>query len=482
MDFVRETLLINGKRVETEKITQIYNPARLDQIVGEITMGSELHVNDAVEAASQAWQKWAEVPAHERAQYLQLTAEYIEKNCDELARLLVMEHGKVLQDAKVDLLSSANVLKYYATIVDELKDQVVENSQGKMILTRQPVGVVSVIVPWNYPIILAFLMLAPALLAGNSVVLKPSTYCPLTLTKILKEMSAILPDGVLNIVLGSGTTVGGAMVTHPKVRKVSFTGSTEVGRSILKGISDTVKNVSMELGGNDAAIILKDAVVNDQLINEFIKGVFTSSGQICYGIKRIYVHKDHYNHFVEQFTKAADNILVGFGLDPDITMGPINNKSQYETVKNLIEATKKSGANVKSVGRLADNVTLESGYFILPTIVTGVKHSDDIVQQEQFGPVIPIVPFDNEEEAIQMANDSEFGLGNSIWTSDVDRGFKLGRKLQSGSVFVNIHRIGASAANMPFGGFKQSGIGRGHGVEGLLENTELQAIINRTDM
>ncbi|PLS18576.1 aldehyde dehydrogenase [Bacillus sp. M6-12] len=482
MDIVQERLTINGKQIGSNKNVLIYNPANIAQVVGEISVGSEIHVHEAVESASKAWQQWAEIPASERALYLTRTAQYIEKNCEALARLLVMEHGKVLRDAKHDLLGAANVLRYYSSLVHELDDRVIETSQGKMILARQPIGVVSIIVPWNYPIILAFLMLAPALLAGNTVVLKPSMSCPLTLTKILNEVSGYLPEGVLNIVAGSGASVGDAMVTHPMIRKVSFTGSTEVGRSILKGAADTIKNVSMELGGNDAAIILRDAVVNEHLIDEFIKGVFTASGQICYGIKRIYVCKEHYDSFVEKFTQAANKIVVGFGLDPETTMGPLNNKSQFDTVKNLIDNSKASGATVQTVGRIADNVSFEDGYYILPTIITNVSHEAEIVKEEQFGPVIPIIPFETEEDAIRMANDSEFGLGNSIWTADVDRGFKLGRKLQSGSVFVNIHRVGASAANMPFGGFKQSGIGRGHGVEGLYENTELQAIIHRTDM
>jgi len=325
-------------------------------------------------------------------------------------------------------------------------------------------------------------MLGPALMAGNTVVIKPSTYSPLALTKILKGAAKLLPVGVLNIVLGSGATVGEAMVSHPKVRKLTFTGSTEVGTGIIRSSANTIKNVSMELGGNDAAIILKDADINDRLINELVKGVFIGCGQICYGVKRIYVQHEKYNEFVERFVQAASSYKVGPGLDPQSTMGPVNNESQYKMVQQLISEAEENGATVTTVGEFVEGLNPADGYFILPTIVTNVKQDDPIVQSEQFGPVIPILPFDSEEEAISMANDTEFGLGNSVWTNDVERGFKIARKLQSGSVFVNIHRVGASAVNMPFGGFKQSGIGRGHGVEALYEQMELQALIHRTDL
>lgn len=478
-----ETMYIDGAEISTQEMKSIFNPANIHERVGEISMGTAADVDKAVLAAEKAWNQWKQVSVYDRAKYLSKAADYIAEHVQTLSELLVRENGKVFADAKGDVLGGAGVLRYYSSIADEVvKDTVVENHQGKMILTRQPMGVVSIIVPWNSPIVLAFLMLSPALLAGNCVVIKPSTYCPLTVTKILKELAKMLPPGVLNVVPGPGSTVGDAMVTHPRVRKVSFTGSTEVGANIMRNAASTIKNVSMELGGNDAAVILGDVEVNDKLINEIATGVFTTSGQICYGIKRVYVQREKYREFVDRFVEAASKIRVGFGLDPRATMGPINNRDQYDAVVELIEQTKKSGATVQTVGQLVEGTSPNDGYFVLPTIVTDVEQSHPIVQQEQFGPVIPILPFDTVEEAIEKANDSEFGLGNSVWTNDVEYGFQVARKLQSGSVFVNIHRLGASAVNMPFGGFKQSGIGRGHGIEGLHEYMELQALIHRTDM
>ncbi|MDC3411905.1 aldehyde dehydrogenase family protein [Terrihalobacillus insolitus] len=480
---IKETLYINGTAVTSTNTKKVYNPARSKESVGEIALGSEEDVNYAVEAADLAWEQWRKTSAADRAKVLEQVANYIHENSNELAQMLVLEHGKTVQESLGDLLGAANVLRYYSTLVDEVdKEEVVENKQGKMVLTHQSMGVVSIIVPWNYPIILGYLMLAPALLAGNTVVIKPATYCPLTLTKILKHMASLLPKGVLNIISGSGSTVGEAMIKHPTVRKVSFTGSTEVGVSVIKNSASTIKNLSLELGGNDAAIVLKDKDIDDHLIEEMLKGVFTACGQICYNIKRIYVQKGNYQTFVDRFIAAANLIKVGNGLNPNTTMGPLNNKPQFDSVTTLLNEIKETDAMVNIVGEFIEETAFDDGYYVMPTVVTNVKQEDPIVQKEQFGPIIPIIPFDTEEEAIQMANDTEFGLGNSVWTNDVEHGFEVARKLQSGSVFVNIHRAGASGPNMPFGGFKQSGIGRGHGVEALKEQMELQAVIQRTDM
>lgn len=478
-----ETLWINGKRVETDNIAIISNPSNITEQVGEIMVGSEEHVNIAVGAAEVAWKQWAKVSPEERATLMEKAANYIEENVDELAHLLVLEHGKVFNECKFEVMAGANILRYYASLKHHLtEDKVIENYQGKMVLTRQPIGVVSVIVPWNGPIVLGFLMIAPSLLAGNAVVVKPPMYCPLTLVKILSNIAKIFPEGVINVVTGSGSKVGNSMVKHPRVRKVAFTGSTEVGRDIMRNAADTVKNVSMELGGNDAAIVLEDATLDKKLIDEMVQGVFTMCGQICYGIKRIYVPRDKYTEFIEKFTNRADKIIVGPGLHPESIMGPINNKDQYEKIKKLIDGINDDQVEIRTVGKMAQGVSLTDGYYVLPTIVVNVRNSAQIVQDEQFGPVIPIIPYDSLDEAIEFANNTEFGLGNSIWTSDEEKAFKIAKQLQSGSVFINIHRMGASAVNMPFGGFKQSGIGRGHGVEGLLEHTELQAIIKRSDM
>lgn len=481
--FYHETLFINHKEIPSYQTTKIYNPASKTECVGEISLGTIEHVHQAVEAADEAWKGWAKTTPYERGEIVGKLADIMVSHFDSFAELLVRENGRISAEIKGDILGGANVLRYYSSLAEEVaKEEIIENHQGKIVLTRQSMGVTSIIVPWNSPVYLTCLMLGPALMAGNTVVIKPSTYCPLALTKILKEMAKLLPRGVLNIVLGSGSTVGEAMVNHPKVRKISFTGSTEVGAGIIRSSANTIKNVSMELGGNDAAIILEDAEINENLINELIQGVFIGSGQICYGVKRIYIQRERYQEFLQRFIEAANNIKVGPGLDSRSTIGHVNNEIQYNSIKQLILQAEEKGAKVTVVGEFVEGTSVSDGYYILPTIITNVNQDNPIVQNEQFGPVIPILPFDTVGEAIEMANDTEFGLGNSVWTNDVDKGFQIGRELQSGSVFVNIHRVGASAVNMPFGGFKQSGIGRGHGIEALYEQMELQALIHRKDM
>lgn len=482
-DFWREPMIIGGKTVITEDMTQICNPARVIEQIGEVPVGTEKHVSDAVEAAARAWPAWIRASVTERAGYLESTARYIEDHLAFLARMLVLENGKLLSEAVAEMEGSIGVLRYYAGLQKELSTDVIRaDGRGTMVLTRQAAGVVSVIVPWNAPVQLGFLMIAPGLLAGNCIVAKPSTYAPLTLTHILLHLAQQLPKGVLNVVQGSGSTVGSALITHPKVRKISFTGSTEVGRTIGRQAARTLKNISMELGGNDAAIVLRDADINNRLFQELVKGVFGSAGQICYAVKRIYVHQEIYDTFLDGFIAACAEIRVGSGLNPTASMCPLNNKNQFRQVTELIEQTESAGAVVRAVGAWADDTNPLAGYFMLPRVVHGIDQQHPLVQDEQFGPVIPVLPFETEEEAVALANDTEFGLGNSIWTRDVEHGFELAKRLQSGSVFLNVHRVGASAADMPFGGFKQSGIGRGHSVEGLHEHTELQAIIHRIDM
>jgi aldehyde dehydrogenase len=481
--FYSESLFINHKEIPSNLTMKIYNPASKNDCVGEISLGSIEHVNQAVDTADEAWKGWAKTTPYKRGEIVGKLADFLESHYDSFAELLVRENGRISAEIKGDILGGANVLRYYSSLSEEvIKEEIIENHQGKMVLTRQPMGVTSIIVPWNSPVYLTCLMLGPALMAGNTVVIKPSSYCPLALTKILKGMSKLLPCGVLNIVLGSGLTVGEAMVNHPKVRKISFTGSTEVGAGIIRSSANTIKNVSMELGGNDAAIILEDADINEKLINEVIQGVFIGSGQICYGVKRIYVQNEKYQEFLQRFIEAANKIKVGPGLDLRSTMGPVNNETQYNSIKQLISQAEEQGATVTVAGEFVEGTNVSDGYFILPTIITNVNQDDPIVQNEQFGPVIPILPFDTVEEAIELVNDTEFGLGNSVWTNNIEKGFQIGRELQSGSVFVNIHRVGASAVNMPFGGFKQSGIGRGHGIDALYEQMELQALIHRIDM
>jgi aldehyde dehydrogenase len=304
----------------------------------------------------------------------------------------------------------------------------------------------------------------------------------LTVGGVLAELAAALPPGVLNVVAGSGPEVGAVLTGHDRVRKVMFTGSTATGRHIMRAASSNLKSLSLELGGNDPAIVLAGADLGSGVVEELVRGTFTAAGQVCYAPKRLYVHRSLVDAFVEQFCAQVDAIVVGDGLTPGVTMGPVNNEQQFRGVRALTDSAEHSGGHVRLLGRLHEEADESAGWFLRPAVVTGLDHTAPLVSEEQFGPVVPILPFDTEDEAVALANDSEYGLAASVWSEDTEHAFAVAGRIDAGTVFVNIHRVGAADVSMPFGGFKQSGIGRGHGVVALEECSELQVLADRTDM
>jgi aldehyde dehydrogenase len=342
-------------------------------------------------------------------------------------------------------------------------------------------GVTGVIVPWNSPVYLAFLGIAPALLGGNTVVVKPSEFAPLALSRVLEVLAEHLPPGVLSVVPG-GAEAGAAIAGHAQVRKVFFTGSTATGRAVMREAAGNLKNLSLELGGNDPAIVLESARVTDRLLDELVQSVFTASGQICFNVKRIYVHESRYADFLDRYTQAVDQLVVGDGLDPRSTTGPVNNRPQFDRIRGLMERTRATGATVTTLGTKLDPAGWADGLFLLPAVVTDVDPGAEIVSCEQFGPVVPVLPFTDDDQVVGWANDTEFGLAASVWSDDRAHALQVARRLESGSVFLNVHRIGASDVSMPFGGFKGSGIGRGHGISALEACTELQTIADYVDV
>ena len=476
-------LLINGQDVDGVARVEITNPAAPSQVVGRQAIADTEQVDHAVKSAAAAFPDWAKTPIDERARLLEAASDRIRGRLAELSSLLNREHGKTLAEAEAEaeVEGAAGILKWHAGQTQALNPQVVNDERGRVVQRRVPLGVVAVIVPWNYPVLLSQLMLAPALLAGNTVVLKLPDHSPLTLCVVLREIASLLPDGVLNVVAGDGQSVGERLTTHPAVRKVTFTGSTPTGKAIMRAASSTLKSVSLELGGNDAALILPDATIDHQLVEELILGTLTSAGQVCYAPKRIYVHSSKADEFCDAFVRGASRVVVGDGAQPDVTMGPLNNAVQLEVVQSLLANAEQNGATVTLLGRISENRD-EAGLFFQPRLVSGLPNTAAIVQEEQFGPLIPVVTYETEEQAIAFANDTEFGLAASVWSDDVDHAFQVAARLEAGTVFVNVHRVGASSVAMPFGGFKQSGIGRGHGVEGIVEYTELQILAQREDM
>lgn len=456
------------------------NPADLDETVGYCAYERSVDADAAVQLAEAAFPAWAALGAVGRAVLLRQAAVRLrEANPENLARLLTREHGKPLWESRLDVDGAASVLEYYAGLAQKYElPTTIDTAVGVATVVRRPLGVTAVIVPWNYPVYLASLMLVPALLAGNTVVVKPSELAPLTVTKVLECLAEVLPPGVVCVVQGRGSEVGARLAEHPAVRGLFFTGSTQTGKAIARNGAGNLKRLGLELGGNDPAILLDGISLDNATLAELVRGVFTSSGQVCYSIKRIYVPVALRRQFIDRFLEACDELLVGNGLDPAVDMGPVSNQAQFEAVTELTDAARRSGAHVTSVGRKADPSGWDRGLFLLPTVVTDVDPQHPLVVREQFGPVVPIVAYDDIEQALSMANGTEHGLAASVWSADPDEALAVAPRIDAGSVFVNGHRVGCSALSVPFGGTKQSGVGRRHGFEALDESSELQAVIN----
>ncbi|MGJ9386085.1 aldehyde dehydrogenase family protein [Salipaludibacillus sp. CF4.18] len=452
-------LLINNQEVPTQNYFEVRDPGKVNELIGEVALGTSEDVDTAVKAAHNAFLSWKNVDVRERVRLVLAAAGVLEDSMSELKYLLVKEHGGVLWEAETDFYLGNGVLNYYASIAkDYMESEQIEDETSWISVEKVSKGVVGAIVPWNMPVILTMMKLAPALVTGNTIVIKPSPTAPIALSILLQKMAEVLPDGVINVIHGNAE-VGSALTQHPLVKKVAFTGGTETGRAVATNAAKSFKALTLELGGNDPAIILDDAQI-ETIIPKLLKGVYTRSGQICFGVKRIYVQENMIEKFYNTFCEFVDEYKVGHGLDERASFGPLNNKKQFEYVKNLIEKTKQSGATVRELGQKLDPDGWDNGYYILPHVVKNISHSSPIVSSEQFGPIIPIIPYKTVNEAVAMANDSEYGLGSSVWSSDFEKALAVAKQIESGSTFINSHSFDSLSLGMPFGGIKDSGIGR----------------------
>jgi acyl-CoA reductase-like NAD-dependent aldehyde dehydrogenase len=478
---IKLDMLINNRDVASSDTIEVRDPGRLTELVGTVAVGTARHVDDAVKAAHAAFLSWKKVPVRERVACLMAAADALEKTAPALATLLVREQGMLLRDTQRDVNNGIKSLREMADLAEEfLQAEVYEDGEAIVRVEKAPRGVVAAIVPWNAPMGLTMGKVGPALATGNTLVIKPSAFAPLAVSQALKTLSALFPPGVINVVHGEAE-VGSALTHHRLVRAVSFTGGTKTGKAVMAAAAESVKNISLELGGNDPAIILDDADPA-LVVPELIKGIFPRSGQVCYAIKRVYVPKKMAATFFDTLSDAVDQYKVGYGLDPNATFAPMNNRSQYNIVRGLIERSRQAGAIVRELGSKLEPENWDNGFYVLPTVVMGLAPTAELVVSEQFGPVIPLVIYDSEEQVIELANDSEYGLASSIWTSDHERGLRLSSQLEAGVTFVNSHaRTVLGERHMPFGGVKQSGIGRVRTAVGLAEYIEYHAIsLNKT--
>lgn len=474
-------VLIGRQLVETEMV-EVRNPARRDEIVGYVARAGERELEQCIEMAAEAFPAWSRLGTAERGDYIARAIPAWNATLMDRAVLLTREQGKVLWESIADCRGPAGIAEYFLKAApDVLAPEVTRDERGTIQKKHVPFGVTAVIAPWNTPVYLAFQHVIPALISGNTVIVKPPENAPLALWWSLEILAQHLPSGVLNIVPGSGSRIGAALAAHPVVRKVLFTGSYEVGSSVLAASAQQIKSVGLELGGNDPAIILDDFEMTDRDLQEIALGVFTLTGQICFNIKRIYVPERLFVEFVRRFCDVVDQITVGDGLREESVIGPVNNEKELLRLQRLLGDVKDSGATVRQLGSLVEPAEASNGYFMLPHVVTDVDPEHPLVTEEQFGPIIPVLPYTSLDAVIDDVNSSEFGLCGSIWSADVDRAFEVGSAISAGTVFVNVHRIGASDMTMPFGGTKQSGLGRTHGAEVLLECTEPQMVVHRLD-
>jgi acyl-CoA reductase-like NAD-dependent aldehyde dehydrogenase len=475
IDTITTQLYINGhaRQASDGGTYPLHNPARPSELVGHVAAGTESDVDDAVRAAHSAFPAWSALSYAERAAQLNRVADLLVGNEAEVearSRLFTREHGKIRRETLLEITRLGDRFRQTAGYAERLaKDETIPGPPFDAIVTRQPRGVAVLVVPWNWPLAILGAKLPQALMAGNTVVVKPSENAALAPTITLHMIAAALPPGVVNIVTGDSARIGDRLTGHPLTRFVNFTGSVAIGRHVMKVAAENLTPVTLELGGNDPGIVLEDAVLDEAAFTRLYMGAFMSTGQICMALKRLYVHRSRYDEVVAGITAVANKQVVGDGLLHETTMGPLNNPKQLDVVRTMIAEARAAGADVQEFGQVPDTELYQAGYFQRPTFVFNADPQLRVVREEQFGPVLPIMAFDTEAEVIAAANDSEFGLCSSVWTADRDRAVAIARQLEAGFTYLNAHGPAAQDGRSPFGGFKHSGIGRNMGYEGVTQ-------------
>lgn len=463
---------INGEWVESksgETFANV-NPANTDEVLGLFQKSNQDDVNRAIEAAAEAFKSWRLVPAPKRGEILYRVARRLEAQKEEISRDMTREMGKVIAETRGDTQEAIDMTYYMAGEGRRLYGMTTPSElKNKFNMTiRQPLGVCSFITPWNFPIAIPSWKMMPALICGNTIVIKPATDTPLSVVHLMRACHEEgVPAGVINMVTGSGGAVGYPMTQHKEVRVVSFTGSTEVGRTIATACAPAFKHTCLEMGGKNVEIVMDDAKL-DLAIDGAIWGAFGTTGQRCTATSRLIVHKDRYDEVVEMMVKRAQQIKVGNGLDESMQMGPSINEEQMNTVLSYIDIAKKEGCNLVSGGARLTGSAYDKGWFVQPTIFADIQQNHTIWKEEIFGPVLSIAKFDNFDQAIEMANDTPYGLSASIYTQDINKAYRAMRDVNTGLFYVNAPTIGAET-HTPFGGTKETGNGHREASEAALD-------------
>lgn len=474
---LRSKMLINGELVDSVsgKIELIRNPANQDP-VAEVSVGSREDARLALESAMKAFRAWAEANNQKRCEILHEAARLVRQRVEEIATLLTLEQGKPLKDSRREVQSAADVLDYYAEEGKRNFGQWVPaaSQSSRSLVIKQPIGVAAIITPWNLPVDLMAWKVGPALAAGCTVVAKPPSLAPLAATAFIQAVNdAGTPPGVLNVVHGSGGVVGAELVENPISRKIAFTGETATGRWIMEHAAPHIKRVSLELGGQSPFIVCSDATI-DKAVSACAQRAFSNMGQICISANRIYVAEEVADEFTSKLVDRTANLKVGNGLEPGVDLGPMFSEAQRQKTREHIADAASKGARILCGGREPDGEEYAEGFFFLPTVLVNVDHSMRVMREETFGPVAPLMRFETLEEAIRLANDTEYGLAAYIFTNDLTTSLQAAEKLEAGGVGVNVNNVADIQA--PFGGWKQSGLGRELGHYGLDEYLEIKHI------
>jgi acyl-CoA reductase-like NAD-dependent aldehyde dehydrogenase len=475
---VRTGLFIGGVERHTEDVLRIADPGKPGRIVGEAAAASGADVTDAIAAAKAAFPAWSALSATERAAKMAEAIAGIADDRDTDAAILSQENGKVVFEAWVDALVFELRWNLALSIADQVEaTTTLPTAPGIPVTTEihhQPLGVVTVIVPFNWPIAILGASLPHALLAGNTAIVKPPPTAPLATTRVVQRVAEKLPPGVLNVITGRDADVSD-LIESPDVAKVTFTGSVRGGKKIQELASGSLTRVTLELGGNDPAVVLEDAVLDDTHLDRLYAAIYDTTGQICMNAKRVYVHRSRLDEVVDGLAARLDKAVLGYGLDQGTTMGPLHSPVQKAFVEDLIAEAKASGAEVREFGELPGG-ELEGGNFLRPAIVVDPDPKLRVVTEEQFGPVIPVLPFDDDEGAIAAANDTWAGLGGSVWSGDLEHAKRVAARIESGYIWINDHGATRLDLRAPFGGVKQSGYGREQGIEGVRDFQDTRSI------
>lgn len=476
---IETQLLIDGQFVPalSGATFAIISP-RDDAVLAQVAKAGVEDIDRAARAARKAFDdgKWSGMMPTERGAYLRRIADQLRKHADEIARIETLNGGKTIANSKNEVEAAAKVFEYYAGAADKFFGATIPMGAGVVDFTlREPVGVVAAITPWNFPILAAAWKCAPSLAVGCTVILKPASYTPLTALMLGRAaLEAGVPPGVLNVLPGPGAALGEAIARHPLIDKLSFTGETRTGAALLKAGADDMKRITLELGGKSPNIVFADADLA-KAAKAAVSGGFGNAGQSCSARTRVFVEMSACEQFIELFAKATAAFRVGDPLEPTTEMGPLVSSSQWRSVKGYAELAQQEGGTIVCGGDRPKH--LPDGHFFAPTIVRGVTNSARVAQEEIFGPVVVVIPFADEDEAVRLANDNQYGLNGSVWTRDLGRGLRMAKRVKSGMISINSHgsasRFGYLA---PFGGFKKSGLGRELGMHGMELYTELKNV------